>query len=710
MFPTNSAEVEDCVQEIYLLLYRKIKYYDPRQGSFSAWFNALVRNRIYDYGRKLAGNREILPETSQQYFKEITDRNVYINPEARIEYAEREQILDEILDDIGEGQRICIQMYYNDGLKIKEIAQILNISEGTVKSRIHNGLKKLNTKVDEMQKRGLYTFRMLPLGFLLWLLSRDDCSAKEDYRALYHAKTLAGQNVLQNAPMAAGSKVAGSKAAGMKMAGRNQNVVKHANMQQAGQAGVNHAAINHAAGAASRAGGKVVKAGMVKVLAGSLTAAVIGSGVFIGGKALKQHQGDKKVITSGQEYSTQEEKEGTPDSSVKNFVDDNQAFIKEVLALEVGVAGGTEFQTDINENVRSMVDTSLGLLCDNKTFDEKVTNIYDVVPEESVVDYNDDEEGEGTISVEESGFEDMRQFLGCKETIRSLSAKNSEKFLCQDGEVRAEGLSPSSDMQPSIKNIVYVPLSNGDERAIFTEQIIQNEIDGIGTAVITKSDNDLGAQLKSYNIVVDSDQVDQLLGSVAVLGKQLGSDGKLFSGDMTEMSDESKIHALIDSVRGYCYTEHNNEDIYANRAESLVYKPVFSEDDIKSNTEKSITVKEDAFDDYLTLVGYDGTIDDIVANKELQNKYNCNIKRKGTNIEFTFSGEFEMTYWWVETDMIDQINKDGFTILEDGKIEVDCLLYTSHATEPEPGVEYKATLSLNEDGSGVRLESLQKES
>uniref|UniRef100_UPI00266BADC4 RNA polymerase sigma factor n=1 Tax=Anaerobutyricum hallii TaxID=39488 RepID=UPI00266BADC4 len=366
MFSANSSEVEDCVQEIYLLLYRKIKYYDPRQGSFSAWFNALVRNRIYDYGRKLAGNREILPETSQQYFKEITDRNVYINPEARIEHAEREQILDEILDNIGEGQRICIQMYYNDGLKIKEIAQILNISEGTVKSRIHNGLKKLNTKVDEMQKRGLYTFRMLPLGFLLWLLSRDDCSAKEDYRALYHARTLAGQNVLQNAPMAAGN-----KAAGIKMAGRNQNVVKHASMQQAGQAGAKHAAINHAARAASRAGGKAIKAGMVKALAGGITAAVIGSGVFIGGKALKQHQGDKKVITSGQEYSTQEEKEGTPDSSVKEFVDDNQAFIKEILALEAEVPEGTEFQTDINENVRSVVYTSLGLLCDNKSFGEE---------------------------------------------------------------------------------------------------------------------------------------------------------------------------------------------------------------------------------------------------------------------------------------------------------------------------------------------------
>ena len=66
-----------------------------------------------------------------------------------------------------------------------------------------------------------------------------------------------------------------------------------------------------------------------------------------------------------------------------------------------------------------------------------------------------------------------------------------------------------------------------------------------------------------------------------------------------------------------------------------------------------------------------------------------------------------MTYWWVETDMIDQINKDGFKILKNGKIEVDCLLYTSHATEPDPGVEYKATLSLNEDGSGMKLENLQ---
>ena len=39
---------------------------------------------------------------------------------------------------------------------------------------------------------------------------------------------------------------------------------------------------------------------------------------------------------------------------MKEFVDDNQAFIKEILALEAEVPEGTEFQTDINENVRKM--------------------------------------------------------------------------------------------------------------------------------------------------------------------------------------------------------------------------------------------------------------------------------------------------------------------------------------------------------------------
>ncbi len=102
------------------------------------------------------------------------------------------------------------------------------------------------------------------------------------------------------------------------------------------------------------------------------------------------------------------------------------------------------------------------------------------------------------------------------------------------------------------KDIKYIPLSNGDIRVIFAGYVTSS-LEGIGIAVITKANNDLGVQLKSYNVVIDQDKISKVLGAVSVLGKQLGSDGKLFSGDITEMSEESKIGALMDSVHGYCY-------------------------------------------------------------------------------------------------------------------------------------------------------------
>lgn len=132
IFAVNVSEIDDCVQEIYLLLYRKIRQYNPERGSFSAWFNTLVRNRIYDYGRKLARNKEFVPDEEEGYFSEMVDENIHINPEAKLERSERERILDEIMQELSESQRLCIQLFYCEGLKIKEIAERLNISEGTV--------------------------------------------------------------------------------------------------------------------------------------------------------------------------------------------------------------------------------------------------------------------------------------------------------------------------------------------------------------------------------------------------------------------------------------------------------------------------------------------------------------------------------------------------------------------------------------------------
>mgnify|MGYP000444192079 CR=1 FL=1 len=104
IFAVNVSEIDDCVQEIYLLLYRKIRQYNPERGSFSAWFNTLVRNRIYDYGRKLARNKEFVPDEEEGYFSEMVDENIHINPEAKLERSERERIFCKTYQRISDGQ------------------------------------------------------------------------------------------------------------------------------------------------------------------------------------------------------------------------------------------------------------------------------------------------------------------------------------------------------------------------------------------------------------------------------------------------------------------------------------------------------------------------------------------------------------------------------------------------------------------------------
>lgn len=152
---------------------------------------------------------------------------------------------------------------------------------------------------------------------------------------------------------------------------------------------------------------------------------------------------------------------------MKEFVDDNQAFIKEILAMEMEMPEEAEFKNDVNKNFSSMVDTSLLALYTNKLSDDNSTNIYDVVPKKNVVDSYDysDIEDEDRIIVKENGFNMMREFLGCQETVESLSKQGNTEYSYKDGEVESGNLYLAEYVGEALidnKDIKYIPLSNGD--------------------------------------------------------------------------------------------------------------------------------------------------------------------------------------------------------------------------------------------------------
>lgn len=68
-------------------------------------------------------------------------------------------------------------MYYINGMSVKEIADMADVSENTIKSRLNYGRKKIEQKVLELEKRGTKLYGIAPVPFFLYLLLKDADSA-----------------------------------------------------------------------------------------------------------------------------------------------------------------------------------------------------------------------------------------------------------------------------------------------------------------------------------------------------------------------------------------------------------------------------------------------------------------------------------------------------------------------------------------------------
>lgn len=167
----SANNVEDCMQQIYIKLYQNIQGFDYTKGQFRPWFNTLVKNETIDFLRRF--EKPQIKDVDSLYDEEdkvidIVDPGM--SPEDVMEKNEIARIMSEILSEISEEQRQCIMLRYMEGLKNKEIAEIYGISEGTVKSRISYGLKRVEAKVIELEKQGTKLYGMAPLPFFAWLI------------------------------------------------------------------------------------------------------------------------------------------------------------------------------------------------------------------------------------------------------------------------------------------------------------------------------------------------------------------------------------------------------------------------------------------------------------------------------------------------------------------------------------------------------------
>jgi RNA polymerase sigma-70 factor (ECF subfamily) len=134
----NREDAMDLVQETFLRLYQKLDAYE-KEKNFQAWLLQIAKNLCIDYYRKNYSKRREMESA-----KGIEELNLAAddgpnNPGS----SDLRQIFSRCLEKLGDRQRMIFVMKHYNGLQYQEIAQVLNISVGTVKSLHFKAVRNL---------------------------------------------------------------------------------------------------------------------------------------------------------------------------------------------------------------------------------------------------------------------------------------------------------------------------------------------------------------------------------------------------------------------------------------------------------------------------------------------------------------------------------------------------------------------------------------
>jgi RNA polymerase sigma-70 factor (ECF subfamily) len=130
-------EAEDLTQEIFIRIYQNLGTFRPESGSFANWALRLSRNLIIDRFRRTRRFRNFAGSEELEALP-IQDHTVP-GPLRKIEQAEACRILGEALHALSPETKEAVVLKDLQGMAYQEIAEVLGIPEGTVKSRLRRG-------------------------------------------------------------------------------------------------------------------------------------------------------------------------------------------------------------------------------------------------------------------------------------------------------------------------------------------------------------------------------------------------------------------------------------------------------------------------------------------------------------------------------------------------------------------------------------------
>lgn len=147
---TGGADVaEDLAQEVFIRMYRTLSSYDVERGAFVTWLTTMTRNLLVDHFRRSRQDRlteslDAAPAADEEA-PTLADQLADTAPgaDAHVASQQTQRQVHQALQKLSPELREAVVLRDLQDLDYKEIAKILRVPEGTVKSRISRGRTEL---------------------------------------------------------------------------------------------------------------------------------------------------------------------------------------------------------------------------------------------------------------------------------------------------------------------------------------------------------------------------------------------------------------------------------------------------------------------------------------------------------------------------------------------------------------------------------------
>ena len=141
-FTGKDSDAQDLAQEVFMRVFRSLKSFRSGEGSFVVWLSRLTRNLLIDHYRRTKLDRAT--DSIEDQGPALQEKTSLMSrADGMLAGREASEILQAALQKLSPELRETVILRDLEELEYREIAQVLDVPEGTVKSRLNRGRAEL---------------------------------------------------------------------------------------------------------------------------------------------------------------------------------------------------------------------------------------------------------------------------------------------------------------------------------------------------------------------------------------------------------------------------------------------------------------------------------------------------------------------------------------------------------------------------------------